>query len=102
MAKKTYLYYAIEENCFETEKYDAANPIESAKQLLREEYVQTDEIESAAIQMKCDFTNNGFAIYETEQGQGYKLLIGSARHGKCGEITKRIAELRREAIATFR
>ena len=52
--------------------------------------------------MKCDFAKNGFAIYETEQGQGYNLLIGIASHGKCGEITKRIAELRREAIAMFR
>ena len=39
MAKKTYLYYAIEENCFETEKYDATKPIERAKQLPREEYI---------------------------------------------------------------
>ena len=99
MAKKTYLYYATEENCFETEKFDTTTPIEDVKRFLKDDYLETDEIESAANQMKSDFENNGFAIYETEQGQGYNILIGIASHGKCGEITKRIAELRREAIA---
>lgn len=96
---KTYLYYATEENCFETEKFNTTTPIEDVKQFLKDDYLQTDEIESAAHQMRCDFAHNGFAIYETEQGQGYNILIGIANHGKCGEIAKRIAELRREAIA---
>lgn len=99
MTKKTYLYYATEENCFETEKFNTTNPIEDVKRFLKDDYLETDEIESAASQMKSDFAHDGFAVYETESGQGYNILIGIASHGKCSEITKRIAELRREAIA---
>ena len=96
---KTFLYYATEENCFEADKFETTNPIAEVKQFLQDDYLQTDEIEAAAYQMQCDFAHDGFAMYETEQGQGYYIIIGIARHGKCSEITKRIAELRREAIA---
>ncbi len=96
---KTYLYYATEENCFEQDKFETTNPIGEVKQFMQDDYLQTDEIEAAAYQMQCDFNKNGFAVYETTQGQGYDIIIGIARFGKCSEITKRISELRKEAIA---
>jgi hypothetical protein len=99
MLMKTYLYYGSEENCFETEKFNTTNPYKDVEGFLRDDYLQNTEIDYAVHQMACDFMRDGFAIYETVQGQGYRIIIGIARHGKCSEITKRIAELRREAIA---
>lgn len=96
---KTYLYYATEENCFECDKYETTDPIGDVKSIMEDDYLQTDEIHLAALTMRADFDKNGFAIYETIQGQGYGILIAIARHGKCTPIRKKIDELRREAIA---
>ena len=99
---KTYLYYATEENCFEQDKFETTTPIEDVKRFMQDDYLQTDEIESAAYQMQRDFEKDGYAVYETVQGQGYEIVIGIARYGKCSEITKLIKERRREAIAMCR
>lgn len=96
---KYYIYYATEENCFETEKIVSENPIENVKEILKDDYISEKKIGEIAGKMSVDYSKAGFAIYETEQGQGYNIIIGVARHGKCSEISKRIAELRREAIA---
>ena len=34
---KMYLYYATEENCYETEKHESENPIEDVKQFLKDD-----------------------------------------------------------------
>ena len=99
MKKKTYLYYATEENCFETEKYEATNPFEDVANFLKDDYIEPNEIELAVNEMESEFKANGVAVYETVQGQGYNILIGIAQRGTCREITKLIAERRREAIA---
>ena len=96
---KIYLYYATEENCFETEKHETTEPINDVEQFLKDDYLQTDEIERAKYEMQRDFDKNGVAVYETVQGQDYQILIGIAKFGKCSEITKLIAERRSEAIA---
>jgi hypothetical protein len=96
---KTYLYYATEENCFEMDKFSTENPIGDVKQFMQDDYLQTDEIEAAAYQMQADFEKDGFAVYETTQGQGYDIVIGIARYGKCHEVTEVIKDRRREAIA---
>lgn len=96
---KYYIYYATEENCFETEKMVSENPIEDVKGILKDDYLDEEKIGEIAGEMAVDYSKDGFAICETESGQGYNILVGIARHGKCSEITKRISELRREAIA---
>lgn len=96
---KYYIYYATEENCFETEKFDTTNPIEDVKEILKDDYLDEEKIGEIMGEMAVDYSKDGFAISETESGQGYNILVGIARHGKCSEITKRISELRREAIA---
>ena len=98
---KTYIYYATEENCFETEKHETTTPIEDVKQFLQDDYLQADEIESAAQQLQSEFDNSGYAMYETEQGQGYNIIIGIARQGKCRHILNAIRSLRRDAIAMY-
>ncbi len=98
---KTYIYYATEENCFETEKHETTTPIEDVKQFLQDDYLETDEIETAAQQMQSEFDNNGYAMYETEQGQGYHIIIGIAKQGKCRNILNAIRSLRKYAIAMY-
>lgn len=97
--KKTYLYYATEENCFECDKFETASPIEDVKQFLKDDYLQTDYIESVAPEMESDFKKHGFAILNTVQGQGYDIIIGIAEQGKCNIVRRRINDARREAVA---
>lgn len=97
--RKVYLYYATEENCFETEKHETTEPLNDVEQFLKDDYLQTDEIELAKYEMQCEFRKNGVAIYGTTQGQGYRIIIAIAKFGKCRKVTDMIAELRREAIA---
>ena len=99
--KKTFLYYGTEENCFETEKFETTNPIEDVRQFLKDDYLQTDEIEAAAYQMQCDFEKQGYAMYETTQGQGYDIIIGIAEQGHCRKILLALRRARREAIEMF-
>jgi hypothetical protein len=39
---KMYLYYATEENCYETEKHVSENPIEDVKQFLKDDGLSDD------------------------------------------------------------
>ena len=55
--------------------------------------------EEAANYIERELAKSGYAIWECEQGQGYNIIIGVAKYGKCHEITEVIAEARREAIA---
>ena len=96
---KTYLYYATEENCFEMEKGETTDIEKEVKELLANDYVQTDVADYNTYDLIARFNKDGVATMELESGQGYNIIIGVARHGKCSEISKRIAELRREAIA---
>ncbi len=95
---KTYIYYGTEENAFEIEKYETKNPFEDVRDFLN--YIDDDEIDTALTQMKSDFEKNGFSIYETEQKQGYEIIIGIAEFGKCSKI-KRVMELRRQEIVSM-
>ena len=96
---KTYLYYATEENCFECEKHETTNPEADAKQFLQDDYVQADTADENVYEMMCEFRKNGYGYLCLENGQGYEIIIGVARYGKCSEITNLIKERRREAIA---
>ena len=97
MLMKTYVYYGIDQNRFEIRKYNPANPYAEVEGILGETYFKPNEIEPVIFQMACDFTRDGFAIYEAKKVQGLRIIVGIARHGKCSEITKRFAELRKEA-----
>lgn len=101
--KKIYLYYATDENCFETEKREIKeNEIRpTIKEWLADDNCQVNVQKKAANYVASEFAKNGYGVWECEQGQGYNIVIGVARYGKCAEITKRIAELRREAIAMW-
>lgn len=96
---KTYIYYATEENCFEMEKGEITDIDKEVKVLLALDYVQTDVAHYNTYDLIYRFNKDGVATMEYESGQGYHTIIGIARHGKCSEISKRIAELRRVAIA---
>lgn len=97
---KTYLYYGTEENCFEIEKFETTNPFEDIRNFLTDDYLQVDEIDLALNQMKSDFDKNGFALYETTQGQGYEIVIGIANDGKCSKV-RRVLELRRKELISM-
>lgn len=97
---KTYLYYGTEENCFEIEKHETSNPFEDIRNFLTDDYVDEDEINAAVKQMKSDFDENGFALYETTQGQGYEIVIGIANNGKCSEV-RRVLEIRRKELISM-
>ena len=99
MLMKTYLYFATEENCFETEKFTTENPLADIKSFLADSYIQVQEAETAAYQAMCDFNKNGYALIEMEDGQGYWIIVGIAKFGKCHEITSVIKDNRAEAIA---
>lgn len=98
---KKYLYYATEENCFETEKREIKDSeIRSTiKEWLADDYCQVDTQEAAANHIESELAKNGYGIWECEQGQGYTIIIGVAKYSKCREITKIIADNRKEAIA---
>ena len=93
---KTFVYYATEENGFEIDKYEVTEPMEFVRRLMQDDYLQTDEIGSAIEDMTNDFNKNGFATYETEQGQGYTIIIGIAKQGKCNNVRGEINSLRSE------
>ena len=99
MKKKTYLYYATEENCFETEKHETTNPEADVKEFLRSDYVQTDVIDYNVNELMCEFRKNGYASISLTNGQGYEIIIGIAEQGKCRHILLEIRAARREAIA---
>ena len=103
MEKKIYLYYGTEENCFETEKHEIKrNEIRATiKQWLADDYCQVDEQEMAADEVEREFNENGYGMWECEQGQGYNIIIGVAEQGKCLNILNEIRNARREAIAMF-
>ena len=98
---KKYLYYATEENCFETEKREITdNEIRpTIKEWLADDYCQVDMQEEAANHIERELAENGYAIWECEQGQGYNIIIGVAEQGKCRHILNAIRHARREAIA---
>jgi len=98
---KTYLYYATEENCFETEKRETTDVINDVKGILDDSYVQSDVAHNVTDSLVRRVNNDGVAVSELEDGQGYKIIIGVARHGKCSEVSKLIADVRREQIAMF-
>ena len=97
---KTYLYYATEENCFETDKREIKdNEIRATiKEWLADDYCQVDVQEEAANHIERERAKNGYGIWECEQGQGYYIIIGVARQGKCRNITSVIADARREVM----
>ena len=98
---KHYLYYATEENCFETEKQEISeNEIRTTiKEWLADDYCQVDMQEEAANYIEGELAKNGYAIWECVQGQGYNIIIGVAEQGKCRYILNEIRAARREAIA---
>ena len=101
--KKIYLYYGTEENCFETEKCEIKrNEIHSTiKKWLADDYCQAETQEEAANNIEEEFAENGYGIWEGEQGQGYTIIIGVAEQGKCRHLLNEIRDARREAIAMF-
>ena len=98
---KTYLYYATEENCFETEKHETTDIINDVKDILDASDVQTDVAHDVTNSLVRRVNNDGVAVRELVDGEGYRIIIGVARHGKCSEISKHIADVRREQIAMF-
>ena len=98
---KTYLYYATEENCFETEKRELEeSEIRSTiKEWLADDYCQVEEQEQAANHIESELAKNGYGIGEGVQGQGYEIIIGVARQGKCRHILNEIRNARKEAIS---
>lgn len=99
MKKKTYLYYATEENCFETEKFETTAPEAEAKGFLQDDYVQADTADHNVYEMMCEFRRNGYGSLRLVNGQGYEIIIGVAEQGKCRHILNEIRAARREAIA---
>lgn len=98
---KKYLYYAIEENCFETEKREIKDSeIRSTiKEWLADDYCQVDAQNEAVRQIEEGLSKDGWGACTLENGQGYTIIIGVAKYGKCREIAKIIADNRKEAIA---
>lgn len=96
---KVFVYYATEENGFEIDKFEVTNPMEFVRRLMQDDYLQTDEIESAIEDMEHDFNEYGFATYETEQGQGYTIIIGIAKQGKCNDVRREIHSVRSELFS---
>lgn len=98
---KKYLYYATEENCFETEKREIKDSeIRSTiKEWLADDYCQVDMQEEAASHIVSELAKKGYGIWWCEQGQGYNIIIGVAEQGKCRHILNEIRAARREAIA---
>lgn len=98
---KHYLYYATEENCFETEKREISeNEIRTTiKEWLADDYCQVDVQEMAVATIENCLRENGYGLMILHNGQGYVIIIGVAKYGKCHEIQKVINDNRREAIA---
>jgi hypothetical protein len=93
---KYYIYYATEENGYETEKHASENPIEDIKEFLKEDGFDEEEIGEIAGEMTAYYSTNGYAYETLVNGQGYEIVIGLAQHGKCSNITSVIADCRRE------
>ena len=100
---KTYLYFATEENGFEPDKCEInENEIRhTIKNYLADEYCQVDTQEEIANEIEKDLAEYGYASCQCEQGQGYNIIIGVARQGKCRHILNEIRALRREFLAYF-
>ena len=96
---KTYLYYATEENCFETEKFSTENPLSDIKTFLTDSFIKEGRAETLAKKAVKEFEQNGYALIEIVDGQDYNIVIGIARFGKCSNVTSVIKENRAEAIA---
>ena len=98
---KKYLYYATEENCFETEKREIKDSeIRSTiKEWLADDYCQVDAQVMTADLIESGLRENGYCSISLTNGQGYNIIIGVAEQGKCRHILNYIRRARREAIA---
>lgn len=96
---KMYLYYATEENCYETEKHESENPIEDVKQFLKDDGLSDDEIGEIANKMVVEYSQKGYAMEETVNAVGYGIIIGFAHFGKCWCVSNHISEERKIAIS---
>ncbi len=95
--KKTYIYYATEENAYETDKQVLTGDAkETIKQYLKDDYIEGEEAEEIATELVTAFEKDGYAYETLVNGQDYEIIIGIAQYGKCSEITSVIADCRRE------
>lgn len=95
---KKYLYYATEENCFETEKHETTDIRADIKSFLADDFCQLDTQEETATSIENEVKTDGYGYSVLENGQGYTIIIGVAMEGKCKHISKLITEFRRQAI----
>ena len=95
--KKTYIYYATEENGYETEKQVLTGDAkETIKQYLKDDYLEEEEAEEIANDLVIALEKNGYAYETLVNGLDYEIVIGLAQYGKCSNVTSVIADCRRE------
>lgn len=97
MEKKYFVYYATEENAFETEKngaYIKEEALKEAKSYLDEyedESDITDDMEH--LEKHMDY---GTEVTFPDKWKGYTMLVGIAPKGRCRNVSSIITDLRRE------
>ena len=102
MEKNYYVYYATEENAFETEKRGACTESEAlaeAKKLL-DEYMDTDDISESMDELLGGYENGVSVVFE-DAYKGYTMIVGIAPKGKTDSIEKAISEMRDEIVNMF-
>ena len=86
MCMKTYLYFATEENCFETEKFTTENPLADIKSFLADSYVQVQEAETAS--------------YQTDRAIGLSLVLPNSANATKSRPLSRIIVRKQSHLPT--
>jgi hypothetical protein len=102
MEKKYYVYYATEENAFETEKngaYTKDEALNVAKSYL-DEYEDEDDI-SYELKHLETYMDEGTIWEFYDKWGNYVMLVGIAPKGKLKEVTREISRRRKEFFGKF-
>lgn len=102
MKKNYFVYYATEENAFETEKngaYTEKEAVDVVKEYL-DEYMPSEQIKEAMDNVH-QYKEEGTNIIFEDKDKGYTMLVGIAPKGKLREITSEISALRKEMLEQF-
>ena len=102
MEKKYYVYYATEENAFETEKNGAFTKDEALKvaKSYLDEYMEDDEISGAFAELN-EYCEEGIVNLFIDKYKGYTMAVGIAPKGKLRNVQKTITDMRKEIIRMF-
>ena len=103
--RKCYLYYGTEENGFEVEKHECLDIVNDVKQFLVADFIEEEKAEEIAKKMREEYNSeeeNGFALYEGENGQGYEIMLMVVRYGMCSSARELLKEKRERMEMYYR